>query len=252
MPEISTVIITNNNEKNIERCLTSVKPVSEEIIVVDSYSADATPEICKKHPEVKFYQKELTSAGDQKNYGISKTSNDYIFSIDANEELSPGLLNHLAVNREQFTKFAYAFRTLNHIGSEAIEHGLWYPNERIRLFRKDKGLWETGVLRERVLPEPGVKPVKIPLHINRYEFSTIQEFRRDSEEYARWWAEHKLEAGEKAGALSAIFRATLTFLRSFFIKLAFLDGITGVQVSVQNTRETYLKYKALRLQNKHG
>ncbi|MFB6319091.1 glycosyltransferase family 2 protein [Saccharicrinis sp. FJH54] len=252
MPEISTVIITHNEAKNIERCLASVKPVSNEIIVVDSFSTDTTPDICRSHPEVSFYQREFTSHGDQKNFGISMTNNDYILSLDADESLSPELLNHMVMNRDQFTAFAYSFRRLNHIGSEPIKHGLWYPDEKVRLFRKDKARWETGVLHEKLVTDANVRVVRIPLHINHFGFNGIKDFREKSFGYARWWADNKFKAGEKTGVLSPLFHALWTFIRSFFIKLAFLDGTTGVQISVQNTRETYLKYKTLRLLHKHG
>jgi glycosyltransferase involved in cell wall biosynthesis len=252
MPEISTVVITYNEEKNIERCLASVKPISDEIIVVDSFSVDSTPEICKKYPKVRFYQREFTSHGDQKNFGISKAEHAYILSLDADEILSPELLNHIALNKAHFTGPAYSFRRLNHIGSEPITHGLWYPDEKIRLFRKDKARWEINVLHERIVLEPGVRAAQLPLHINHFGYSTLREFREKSTGYAKWWAENSFKAGKKAGAHSAIFHASWTFVRSFFIKLAFLDGTSGIHISVQNTRETYLKYKTLRLLYKNG
>lgn len=252
MPEISTVIITHNEADNIERCLSSVKPVSDEIIVVDSFSTDQTPEICKNYPGVTLLQRAFTSHGDQKNFGISKTSFQYILSLDADETLSPQLLNHLVINKDQFKDPAYSFRRMNHIGSEPVRHGLWYPDEKIRLFRKDMVHWETGALHERVVMPPGIKSVKIPLHIHHYGFETLKQFREKSTIYAHWWAENKNKDGKKAGPFSAVFHATWTFIRSFFIKLAFLDGITGVAISVQNTRETYMKYRTLRLLHKHG
>lgn len=252
MPEISTIIITHNEADNIEACLASVKPVSDEIIVVDSFSTDSTPDICQKDPHVTFIQHPFSSHGDQKNYGIAQSSYQYILSLDADERLSPELLNHLALNKVQFKDFAYSFRRLNHLGSEPIKHGLWYPDEKIRLFRKDKARWESGVLHERIVLEPGVSCTSLPLHIHHFGYKNLKKFQERSREYAGWWAKNKHKEGKKAGMLSPLFHGAWTFIRSFFIKLAFLDGSTGVVISVQNTREVYLKYKKLRLLHKHG
>lgn len=247
MPEITCVIITYNEAENIERCLNSVLPISDEIIIVDSFSTDSTPEICKANPKVKFYQRTFTSHGDQKNYGISLAENDYILSLDADEVLSPELLNHMCLNKDKFTKMAYRFRRLNHIDNEPINYGLWYPDEKIRLFRRDIAKWEVDVLHEKIVLEPNISVVSLPLHILHYAYKSVSDFKTRSKNYAKWWAENMYKRGRTSNIFGPLLHATWTFIRSFIIKRAFLDGTTGILIAVQNTKETYLKYKLLRL-----
>ena len=137
MPPISAVIITNNEENNIKDCIESLVSVADEIVIVDSLSTDKTEQICKSFNKVKFYTKAFTSHGDQKNYAVTKASHNYILSLDADERLSKDLSNYLVHIKNNIHHYAFSFRRLNHLGSKPIKNGLWYPDEKIRLFHKN-------------------------------------------------------------------------------------------------------------------
>ena len=149
MLKLSVVIITLNEEKNIERCLQSVKDIADEIIVVDSYSDDRTEEICSEFG-VKFIQQKFKGYVDQKNDGNALASHDYILSLDADEALSEELAASISQVKENWQFDAYAMNRLTSYCGKWIRHSGWYPDRKSRLFDRRKARWTGHLVHERV------------------------------------------------------------------------------------------------------
>ena len=146
--KISAVLITFNEEKMIEAALASVKDIAAEIIVVDSDSADNTVEIVKKFTN-RVFKRKWTNYADQKNFADSKATFPWILSLDADERLSPGLIEEIRDMLDQEPDCA-AFsmpRQAYYLG-KWIRHCGWYPDRKIRLFKRNKARWEGEYVHE--------------------------------------------------------------------------------------------------------
>ena len=125
--KLSAVIITHNEAENIERCISSLKDVAEEIIVIDSFSSDKTVEIAKSNGAIVF-QNKFKGYSNQKKFGIYKCSSDYILSLDADECLSKNLQKSIKDVKKNYHSDAYEMNRKNNYLGQWINHCGWYPD----------------------------------------------------------------------------------------------------------------------------
>ena len=135
MRKLTAVIIAYNEARNIKRCIASLLNVADEIVVVDSYSTDATPSICKGLG-VQFHQRDWKGYSKQKNYGNGLASNDWILSIDADEALSEKLKKSILHEKENGKSYNYSFNRLTNYCGKWIHYCGWYPDTKIRMFNE--------------------------------------------------------------------------------------------------------------------
>ncbi|MBT8332765.1 MAG: glycosyltransferase family 2 protein, partial [Deltaproteobacteria bacterium] len=138
--KISAVIITYNEERNIGRCLDSVREVADEIVVVDSYSTDKTKEICHSM-NVKFLQHHFEGHIEQKNYAVSCASCGQVLSLDADEVLSEKLQQSILAAKQSWRFDGYSFNRLTNYWGKWNRHSGWYPDTKLRLWDRSKGRW---------------------------------------------------------------------------------------------------------------
>lgn len=252
MTGISAVIITKNEEANIQACLQSLDQVAEEIIIFDSFSSDRTKEICLKTQGVRFFEHPFDSFSQQKNRANKMAQNPFILSLDADEHLSESLRLEVLKIKANPRHDAYQFSRLNHLDKKAIRHGLWYPDWKIRLFKKGKAKWVGQGVHEWLQLEQDASMLRLQKDILHYPFANLQQFNSKIDAYSSLWASERYSVGKKSNILSPYLHAVWTAFRGLFLKLAFLDGLLGLQILTICTKESYLKYKKLtRLQN-HG
>ena len=162
--EISVVIITYNEEKRLEPALKSLADIASEIVVVDRFSEDDTVKVAKKYTDLVF-QREWTNFSDQKNFGNSKTSFPWILSLDADERVSPELREDiLQLKEEEPECAAFSMPRQTYYLGRWIRHSGWYPDRKLRLFRKDSARWEGEYVHESLVVEGKVIPLKGSLH----------------------------------------------------------------------------------------
>ena len=151
---LSAVIITYNEEENIERCISSLKGIAEEIIVVYSFSSDKTVEIAKSNGAIVF-QNKFKGYSHQKKFGIYKCSSNYVLSLDADECLSENL--QLSINdvKKNYCSDAYEMNRKNNYQGQWINYCGWYPDKKIRLFDKNKASWNDNYVHEKVVLKDG-------------------------------------------------------------------------------------------------
>jgi len=141
MPKLSVVIITLNEEKNIGRCLESVKDIADEIVIVDSFSTDRTEEICLRY-NARFIKHEFVGHIEQKNWAIEQASYLHVLSLDADEELSERLKKSILEVKGNWKHDGYYFNRLTNYCGKWIRHTSWYPARKLRLWDRSKGKWE--------------------------------------------------------------------------------------------------------------
>lgn len=143
MIKLSVVIITYNEEKNIERCLISVKAIADEIVVLDSFSIDQTQAICESHG-VRFFQHAFDGHIQQKNRAITFASYPYILSLDADEAIDDALIKSIINIKNNFNKDGYYMNRLTNYCGHWVKYCGWYPDRKLRLWDSRKGKW-TGI-----------------------------------------------------------------------------------------------------------
>jgi glycosyltransferase involved in cell wall biosynthesis len=237
MQRISTIVLTKNEEKNIERCLKSAVNLSDELIVVDCYSDDNTVEIAGRFTE-NVYQNSWPGFSRQREYALSKTKNDWVFWIDADEEVSPGLAHEIAAL--DFSVDGYFLPRLVHYLGAWIWHCGWYPDHTMRLFDKRKGRFSDAIVHETFQVQGKVKRLKHPLF--HYPYWDISHHLVKIDSYADLAALQMAQRGKKPSVSSALSHCLVKFFKMYLLKRGFLDGRRGLVISVLGAYYVFLKY----------
>jgi (heptosyl)LPS beta-1,4-glucosyltransferase len=244
MDKISAVIITYNEERNIARCIESALKVADEIIVVDSYSKDATADICYRYPQVKFFEKAWEGYSKNKNYANSLATYSYILSIDADEEITDELAFSILKEKENLNG-AYAFNRLTNYCGYWIKHCGWYPDTKIRLFPKGKAFWEGDFVHEELKLDKDL-PVKFLYgNLNHYSYYTQEEHLKRIEKYSDLHAQKMQAEGKKSNFIKQYLAPVFKFFKTYFLQLGVMDGYPGFIISFYSAKAVYLKYKKL-------
>ena len=243
--KVSVTIITKNEEAAIADCLASVA-WADEIIVVDSGSTDKTVEVCKEHGAIVHSTTEWPGFGPQKNSALGFASHEWVLSIDADECVSSALRAEieqaLSVNTNNV---AYQIPRSSSYCGQFMRHSGWWPDYVLRLFPKSQAIFSDDIVHEHVIFKGEVKTLKNPLlHIS---YTSLEEVLDKTNRYSTDGAA-KLVARDKTASLStAILHGVWTFLRTYFLRLGFLDGRMGFVLAVSNAETTYYRYLKLML-----
>ncbi len=254
MNKFSIVIITFNEEKIIEKCITACQKVSNDIVVIDSFSTDKTEEICKQLG-VHFIQQKWLGYSQQKNFGNTKTKNDWILSIDADEILTEDFIKEIQALQFSNAKNIYKICRLNNYCQQWIKHGRWYPEWRNRLFNKQFVEWNGDIVHENLSAKKGgflndFSFIKINGNVFHYSMQSKKEHLEKAEKYATLSAQKMNAKNQKATFIKRFLSPASRFLVDFFLKFGFLDGKLGYQIAKISAFETYLKYSKLYALNK--
>jgi glycosyltransferase involved in cell wall biosynthesis len=243
MVNISAVIITYNEEKNIGRCIDSIKNLVEEIVVIDSYSSDKTKEICLLK-NARLIEHPFKSHIEQKNFALAQAQYDIILSLDADEYLSEELTESILSVKQNWVGRAYSMNRLSSYGGKWIRHGNWYPDRKIRLWDRSVGNWGGENPHDRVVINRGIEinHLKGDLLHKAYldSHDTLQKVQRYSEIFAR---ENK--GKKKSSSSKIILRTSYSFFKSYILKRGFLDGFEGLMVAMAVANHVFYKYAKL-------
>ena len=243
MIKISAIIITQNEERNIGRCIDSIKSVVDEIVVIDSYSTDHTCDIAiekgarvVKHP--------FKTHIDQKNYAITQALYDIVLSLDADEYLSETLTRSILEVKENWQFEAYRMNRLSSYGGKWIRHGNWYPDQKIRLWNKRKGLWGGENPHDKVILKKGVKVMHLKGDLLHRAYIDASETLSKIQRYSEIFADEN--AGRRStSALRMVAHSSFAFFKSYFFKRGFLDGFEGLMVAKAVSNHVFYKYAKL-------
>ncbi len=241
-PKLSVYMITHNNEETIERALKSVT-WADEIVIVDSFSNDRTAEIGRKFTD-KLFQRKWPGHRDQYQYAADLTTHEWIMFVDADEEVSPELadeirreLNGSAEGVDGF----FVYRRTFYLG-RWIRYGGWYPDGEIRLYRRSKGRWEGG-LHARVVVDGTVRPLKNLYH--HYTYRNISDQIQTIDKYSKIAAEDMARQGETFSLFKLLFHPPFRFIKEYFFKSGFRDGLPGLIIAVSTVYYVFIKYAKL-------
>lgn len=245
MREISAVIITKNEERNIERCIISLKGVADEIIVVDSFSTDKTADICKRL-KVKFVENIFKDYASQKNYGNSLTQFPYILSLDADEALSLELRKSIQQWKSGGGADVLKVNRLTNFCGDWIKHSGWYPDAKFRMFDKTKARWAGEKVHEYLDIDKNAKKGKLEGDLLHYSFYTIEQHLSTINKFSTLKAEINFDKGKKSSLLKTMVAPRFKFFKVYLLKGGFRDGWRGYVIAKNSAYSDFLKHAKLK------
>ena len=239
---MSVVIITLNEERNLPRCLRSVR-WADEIIVVDAHSTDSTVEIAVEHG-AQVIDHDWTGYGPAKQLGIDNAAGPWILSIDADEEVTPELAAEIqtAVSSPEAVAGYYMPRRTNFLG-RWIGHCGWYPDHVLRLFQKSRGRSDGAVIHERFVVDGRTAYLKHDLLHHCYP--DMETYLTKSNHYTTIGAEQAFARGKRTGLFDLTLRPAISFFRHYVLRQGFRDGFEGLMVSALSASAVFVKYAKL-------
>jgi len=242
MPRLSVVLITRNEIRNIGACLRSVA-FADEVIVVDSGSTDGTIEAARAAGARVEVRTDWPGFGPQKNRALDLATGDWVFSIDADEQVTPELAQGLreAMHSGQYDAW-YVNRRSNYCG-QYMAHSGWYPDRVLRLFRRGSARFSQDIVHERVVCDgPAGRIAGDLLHDSMPHFESVLD---KLDRYSTAGALALMQKGVKGSLGKALGHGWWAFMRTYFVKLGFLDGRLGLALALSNAEGTYYRYMKL-------
>ena len=240
---ISGIITTLNEERNIAEAIRSLQRVCNEVIVVDSNSKDKTVEIAKGLG-ARVYLQPYLGDGIQKNVALQYVSNQWVISIDADERLTDELVKWIeSTDLDQTPYDGFAVRRRNYIGSRWVKSCDWYPDYLVRIYRHEK-------LRFRDVKQhafvPMVNTLKIKADLIHYRYKNIGElFAKPERNYSTRGAKILYLKGKRANAFTPFWHGLAAFISNYFFRGGILGGVDGFTLSLAVACNSYLKYAKL-------
>ncbi|MBS1563314.1 MAG: glycosyltransferase family 2 protein, partial [Bacteroidetes bacterium] len=239
-------------EKNIGRCLESVKGLADEIIVVDSLSTDRTKEICLSYG-VTFIEQAFLGYIEQKNFALDKASHDYILSLDADEALDDNLRKSILAEKEKsFPADCYEMNRLSSFCGQWIKHGTWYPDRKLRLLNRRRGRWGGTNPHDKIVMQDGANKQHLKGDILHYTYNSIEEIILQTNRFTNTQSLAMYRQGKRSSVFKLVVNPLMAFISGYFIKLGFLDGYNGFLIARYASYSTFIKYsKLLHLQRQN-
>ena len=240
---LSVIIITQDEQDNIHDCLESVK-WAQEIVVVDSGSADETENICREYTD-RFYTKDWPGFGVQKQRALELTNCDWVLSLDADERVTPELqMEIIAAIEVDSEVYGYMIPRLSHYLGKGIRHAGWYPDYTLRLVKKDKSHFSNDIVHEKLIVDGKVG--RLNNHFMHFPYKDIAHHLQKINQYSSLSAQKMLESGKTVSWSMVFVKAFFGFFRAYILRKGFIDGWRGLVVSISTALSVYLKYIKLK------
>jgi glycosyltransferase involved in cell wall biosynthesis len=242
---LSVVIITYNEEKNIQRCLESVRTVADEIVIVDSFSTDDTKVICR-HYNARFIEHPFEGYGQQKNIALQHASHDHVLSMDADEALDSTMVQSILKAKSDNLSFdGYTMNRCTNYCGGWIRHGTWYPDRKLRLFNRHKIQWSTDPIHETTVIPSGASIQHLPGDILHYSYNSLDEHISQNNKFSTLSAEFYFSKGKKASLVKLLVNPAWAYIQCYLLRLGFLDGFRGYVIAKNVAHLTFMKYYKL-------
>ncbi len=232
MKKLSVVVSAYNEEKRLGKCLSSVKGLADEVIVVNNSSTDKTAEIARQHGAQVFDRPNKLMLNTNKNFGFSKAQGEWILNLDADEQVTDELVTEIEelLTHDPEEK-GYLIPRKNIIFGKWIENSIWWPDYQLRLFKKGKGKFAEKHIHELLEVEGKVGKLTSPLSHDNY--SSISQFIHKLDKiYTESEADTFIETGKKLNTLDFVTIPAQDFMKTFFLQKGYRDGRHGLVLSL--------------------
>jgi len=240
---LSAIVVCFNEEDRIEDCLKSLA-WCDEIVVVDSYSTDRTPEICRRYTQ-KFFQRQWAGYRDQKAYAHSLATMDWVLLVDSDERVSDALRREIAevLAGDGGGCTGYAIPRLVHYLGRWWRRGGWFPDYDVRLFRRDRATWGGVDPHEKIIVDGKVRRLQHPLH--HFSYRSIDDHINRINRFTTISSAELRKGGGRWRLSDALLRPAARFFRSYILKRGFMEGFAGFYVALTAAVYVFLKYAKL-------
>ena len=236
--KLSAIIITKNEAANIAACLDGLA-FCDERIVVDSGSGDDTVRIAAA-AGASVVAHEWAGFGAQKNFALGLAQGEWVLSIDADERVSAALAAEISSAIGRGDADGYEIPRLSTFLGRPMRHSGWFPDRVLRLFRRGKARFDDAVVHERVVCEGTVQRLKEPLI--HHPVQKLEDALSRMDRYSTAGAEAFVAAGRRVSFIAGIGHGLGAFLRTYVLRLGFLDGAEGFLLAVANAEGSYYRY----------
>lgn len=242
-PLISAIIITKNEEKNIGRCLSSIYWV-DEIVVIDSESSDNTVSIARNFTPNVFIHP-WQGYGQQKNLALRKANGKWVLSIDSDEVVDERLKREIMAAITEFELYdGFYIPRKNFIGARFIRFGGWYPDYTLRLFKRNKGMFEIRHVHEAVRVDGKIGYLKNPLL--HYTYRDLQDYIIRQDYYAHLACKEMYDKGKRVFTFELLFHPAYNFIKCYIFRRGFMDGYLGLMLAIYSSGYVFKKYAYLK------
>jgi glycosyltransferase involved in cell wall biosynthesis len=248
-PTLSAIVITRNEAHNLHDCLQSMRGLVDEIIVVDSQSTDATVAIAQQHGAKVAQPVDWPGFGPQKNRALDMATCEWVFSIDADERVTPDLAAEIKqVLQTGQPAVAFKLPRLSSYCGKFIHHAGWQPDHVLRLFRRGTAKFSDDLVHERVVTDLSV--VALKNYLLHYSYLNFSQVLSKVDAYSTASAKQAFARGKRSSFSGALGHGAWAFFRTYVIRRGFMDGAHGLALSISNAETSYYKYlKLWQMQN---
>jgi glycosyltransferase involved in cell wall biosynthesis len=241
MPTLSVILITRNEEANLEDCLASLDGIAQQLVVVDANSSDRTLEIAQNYGATIAQPSDWPGFGPQKNRALELATGDWVLSLDADERLTPALKSEIltAIHHNAHID-CFAIPRLSWYCGRFIRHSGWSPDYVDRLFKRGTARFSEDLVHERLIPSGAVAKLENPLL--HYSFMNYSQVLQKLDRYSTASAEQAFANGKTATPLKAVLHGAWAFMRTYIVRAGFLDGPQGFTLAMSNAQGTYYRY----------
>ena len=240
MPTLTAILITRNEEANLEDCLASLDGLATQIVVVDTQSTDRTLVIAQRYGALISSPPDWPGFGPQKNRALDLASEDWVLSLDADECLTPELRAEIKGVLDKPQTDCYAIPRLSWYCGRFMRHSGWTPDYVDRLFKRGSARFSTDLVHERLIPKGPV--LRLKNQMLHYSFMNLAQVQEKMERYSTASAQQAFARGKTASPLKAILHGAWSFFRTYILRAGFLDGPQGFSLALANAKGSYLRY----------
>ena len=245
MIQLTAAIITFNEEKNIARCIESLLPVADEILIVDSFSKDKTKEISLSYPNVRFVENPFEGHIQQKNVALKMANHPWVLSLDADEALTEELQQSILAIKSNPLHKGFSLNRLTYYCGHWVKYCGWYPDTKTRLVLREAAEWRGVNPHDRLDLIDNSTIGQLKGDLLHYSYYTAEQHYKQIEYFGDIAAKELYDKGKSTNYLVIYGKTAAQFIKSFFIKKGFLDGQTGWLISKRSAYATYRKYSKL-------
>lgn len=242
-PAVSAIVTTFNEEANIAGCIESLL-WCDEILIVDSYSTDRTPEIARRYDKVHFVQRTYYGSASQKNWAMDQVAHEWILIYDADERCTPALQEEIETLLAEGPECdAYTITRRCYFLDKVIRFSGWQHDRVVRLVRRGTARYPNKRVHADMITDGPAPILKNPMI--HYMVETLDEYIPRILKYSFWGAAQAWRDGKRAGFVEVWGRSAWRFFRTYVVQGGFLDGMHGLVFCMLQAFGTYMKWSIL-------
>ncbi len=245
--DLTVIVLTRNEERNIRQCIESALPLGEEILVLDEHSTDATCSIARSlGARVIDVPDGVSGFGPKRRCAVSRARTDLVLHLDADERLTPELIGEIKAILPRLSKESVVeIPRLTYLFGRPIRHCGWYPDCKRRLYDRRHTDFDEKLVHEDVPLKDGSKVVTLSHPLLHYSYPSLEDFWRKQGTYPVLWGRDRAARGKRCTLASIPFHALFFFIKTYVIRRGFLDGRAGLWLSIANMGYEASKYLSL-------